>query len=107
VAYQQQLEMLTRVRSAVAEVATSRKRLELQAGQLGQQIDKVGDRSRKAMEVGGGDQAEETGARRDAAQERLADLRHQYADVQAEEECVSVQPAGKHHDGGDRGARQR
>jgi phage shock protein A len=53
VAYQQQLEMLTRVRSAVAEVATSRKRLELQAGQLGQQIDKVGDRSRKAMEVGG------------------------------------------------------
>jgi phage shock protein A len=54
VAYQQQLEMLTRVRSAVAEVATSRKRLVLQAGQLEQQIDKVGDRGRKAMEVGGG-----------------------------------------------------
>ena len=45
--------MLTRVRSAVTEVAMSRKRLVLQAGQLEQQIDKVGDRSRKAMEVAG------------------------------------------------------
>lgn len=36
VAYERQLEMLTRIRRAVANVATSRKRLELQAGQLEQ-----------------------------------------------------------------------
>jgi hypothetical protein len=90
VSYQRQLEMLTRVRRAVAEVATSRKRLELEAGQLEQQIGKLGDQSRTAMEVGRGDLAEEARARRDAAQQRLADLRRQYADIQAEEERVTV-----------------
>ena len=90
VAYQRQLEMLTRVRRAVAEVATSRKRLELQANQLEQQIGKLGDQSRKAMEAGRGDLAEEAGVRRGAAREQLADLQRQYADVQAEEERVTV-----------------
>ena len=90
VAYQRQLEMLTRVRRAVAEVATSRKRLELQANQLEQQIGKLGDQSRKAMEAGRGDLAEEAGVRRGAAREQLADLQRQYAEVQAEEERVTV-----------------
>jgi hypothetical protein len=88
--YQRQLEMLTRVRRAVADVATSRKRLELQAEQLEQQIGKLGDQSRKAMEMARGDLAEQARARRDAAQEQLTDLRRQYADVQAEEERLTV-----------------
>src|SRR5712691_446406 len=88
--YQRQLEILTRVRRAVADVATSRKRLELETAHLEQQIGKLGDQSRKAMEEGRGDLAEEARARRDAARERLADLRRQYADVQAEEERVTV-----------------
>ena len=88
--YQRQLGTLTRVRRAVAEVATSRKRLELAAGQLEQQIGKLGDQSRNAMKMGRGDLAEEAEARRGAAQERLADLRRQYADVQAEEERLTV-----------------
>jgi hypothetical protein len=90
VAYQRRLEMLTRVRRAVAEVATSRKRLELQANQLEQQIGKLGDQSRKAIEAGRGDLAEEAGVRRGAAREQLADLQCQYADVLAEEERVTV-----------------
>jgi hypothetical protein len=45
-------------------VATSRKRLELQAIQLEQQIGKLDEQSRKAMEMGRGDLAEEPGARR-------------------------------------------
>lgn len=88
--YQRQLEMLTRVRRAVADVATSRKRLELQAAQLEQQISKLGEQSRKAMESGRGKLAEEADARRGAAGEQLADLRRQYADVQAEEERITV-----------------
>ena len=83
--------MLARVRSAVAEVATSRKRLELQVGQLEQQIDKVGDRSREAMEVGRSDLA--GGGRGTPGCCPGAARRHQYADVQAEEERVPVQPA--------------
>jgi hypothetical protein len=84
-AYERQLEMLTRVRRAVATVATSRKRLELQANQLEQQIGKLGGQSRAAMEAGRGDLAEEAGARRGAVQEQLAGLQRQYAGMQAEE----------------------
>ena len=40
-------------------MATSRKRLELQANQLEQQIGKLGDQSRTAMEEGRGDLAEQ------------------------------------------------
>jgi|SRR5689334_10214504 len=89
-AYERQLEMLTRTRRAVATVATSRKRLELQANQLEQQIGKLDEQSRKAMELARGDLAEEAGARRGAAQEQLADLLRQYANVQAEEERLTV-----------------
>ena len=89
-AYERQLEMLTRVRRAVADVATSRKRLELQANQLGQQIGKLGEQSRTAMEAGRDDLAEEAGARRGAAREQLADLQRQYAVMQAEEGRLTV-----------------
>jgi hypothetical protein len=82
--------MLTRVRRAVATVATSRKRLELQANQLEQQIGKLGEQSRRAMEAGRGDLAEEAGARRGAVQEQLADLQRQYAGTQAEEGRLTV-----------------
>jgi phage shock protein A len=89
-AYERQLEMLTRVRRAVATVATSRKRLELQATQLEQQIGKLGEQGRTAVEAGRGDLAEEAGERRGAAREQLAGLQRQYAGVQAEEERLSV-----------------
>lgn len=89
-AYERQLEMLTRVRRAVADVATSRKRLELQAARLEQQISKLGEQGRKAMEAGHGNLAEEADARRGAAEEQLADLRREYAAVQAEEERITA-----------------
>src|ERR1700751_4604985 len=54
-AYERQLEMLTRARRSVANVATSRKRLELQANELQLQIGKLGQQSRKATEMGRGD----------------------------------------------------
>jgi phage shock protein A len=89
-AYERQLEMLTRVRRVVADVATSRKRLELQANQLEQQIGKLDEQSCKAMEVGRGDLAEQAGARRGAAREQLAGLQRQYAGLLAEEERLTV-----------------
>ena len=42
--YQRQLELLTKVRRGVADVATSRKRVELQINQLEQQAAKLTDR---------------------------------------------------------------
>ncbi len=51
-AYQRHLGTLTRVRRAVADVATTRKRLELQIGDLERQVGGRGDASRKAMHTG-------------------------------------------------------
>ena len=89
-AYGRQLERLTRVRRAVADVATSRKRLELAAGQLEQHLAKLADQIRNALETGRGDLAEQAGERRRAAAERLAEMRRQHAVMQAEEERLTV-----------------
>ena len=47
--YQQQVEMLTKVRRGVADVATSRKRVELQINQLQTQSDKLTEQAQKAL----------------------------------------------------------
>src|SRR5437588_10202941 len=49
--YQRQLELLTKVRRGVADVATSRKRVELQMNQLQQASNKLEDQARKALGV--------------------------------------------------------
>ena len=47
--YQKQLELLQKVRKGVADVATSRKRIELQMNQLQQQADKLTSQAQKAL----------------------------------------------------------
>ena len=47
--YQRQLELLQKVRRGVADVATSRKRVELQANQLQQQSDKLQSQAQQAL----------------------------------------------------------
>lgn len=49
--YQKQLELLQKVRRGVADVATSRKRLELQLNQLQGQSSKLEDQGRKAQRL--------------------------------------------------------
>jgi len=51
--YQKQLELLQKVRRGVADVATSRKRVELQITQLTQQGDKLRGQAEKALSAGG------------------------------------------------------
>src|SRR5436309_13379672 len=50
--YQRQLELLTKVRRGVADVATSRKRVQLQVKQLQQPANKLEDQARKALGMG-------------------------------------------------------
>lgn len=88
-ACQRQLLTLRRVRRGVADVATSRARLEWQAGELEQQAGELDGQSRVRMEAGQGGVAGEAPVSRDTA-ERLADLRRQYADMQAKEERLVV-----------------
>ena len=88
--YQRQLEMLQKVRRGVADVATSRKRIELQMNQLQQQSGKLDDQARKALAMGREDLAREALGRKSAAQGQLNDLQAQYAQLQAEEEKLTV-----------------
>jgi phage shock protein A len=88
--YQRQLEMLQKVRRGVADVATSRKRLELQMNQLQQQSAKLEKQARDALGAGREDLAREALSRRSSAQGQLNDLQGQYASLQAEEEKLTV-----------------
>ena len=62
--YEKQLENLTKVRRAVADVATARKRIELQATELQKQADKLQDQAKAALTQGNEDLAREALARR-------------------------------------------
>ena len=88
--YQRQLEMLQKVRRGVADVATSRKRLELQQQQLQQQSDKLEGQSRQALAAGREDLAREALTRRSGLQQQLTDLSAQHAALQAEEEKLTL-----------------
>jgi phage shock protein A len=88
--YQKQLELLQKVRRGVADVATSRKRLELQTQQLQQQSDKLEAQSRQALGAGREDLAREALTRRSAIQQQQGDLTTQHAALQAEEEKLTL-----------------
>ena len=88
--YQRQLELLTKVRDGIVNVAASRKRVELQMNQLQQQANKLEDQARKALGMGREDLARAALARKALAERRLNDLRAQYASLQAEEEKLTV-----------------
>ncbi len=84
--YQKQLELLQKVRKGVADVATSRKRVELQINQLQQQSDKLTGQAQKALGMGREDLAREALTRKSGLTTQLGDLQAQHAQLQAEEE---------------------
>jgi phage shock protein A len=84
--YQKQLELLQKVRKGVADVATSRKRVELQINQLQQQSDKLTEQAQKALGLGREDLAREALTRKSGLASQLSDLQAQHAQLQGEEE---------------------
>ena len=88
--YQRQLEMLTKVRRGVADVATSRKRVELQMNQLQAQSDKLTEQAQKALTLGREDLAREALTRKSALTQQLTDLQTQHAQLQGEEEKLTL-----------------
>jgi len=79
--YEQQLENLTKVKRAVADVATARKRVEIQAEQLKSQGDKLGDQAKAALAQGNEPLAREALTRREALTSQLKDLDTQHASI--------------------------
>jgi phage shock protein A len=88
--YEKQLELLTKVRRGVADVATSRKRLEIQMKQLQGSADKLQSQAQQAVSAGRDDLAREALTRRAAVNQQLADLQTQHANLQAEEEKLTL-----------------
>jgi phage shock protein A len=87
--YQTQLELLQKVRRGVADVATSRKRIELQINSLQQGSDKLDRQARDALSGGREDLAREALTRKAGVQSQLSDLQTQYAALQGEEEKLT------------------
>ncbi len=88
--YEKQLELLQKVRRGVADVATSRKRLELQGKQLQQTWIKLEQQAREALTAGREDLAREAIARRATVERQLADLERQHTQLEAEEQKLTL-----------------
>jgi phage shock protein A len=88
--YQKMLEMQTKVRRGVADVATSRKRLELQMKQLQQASDKLTNQAQQALGQGREDLAREALTRKSGISSQLTDLQAQHAQLQGEEEKLTL-----------------
>jgi phage shock protein A len=84
--YTRQLDLLSKVRRGVADVATSRKRVELQINQLEQQSTKLQDQAQKAITMDREDLAREALTRKSGLAAQITDLKTQLAQLQAEEE---------------------
>src|ERR671932_2013607 len=69
--YERQLDLLQKMRRGVADVATSRKRIELQAQQLQQSAAKLEGQAKQALTQGREDLAREALARRSALAAQL------------------------------------
>ena len=88
--YQRQLDLLSKVRRGVADVATSRKRVELQVNQLEAQSNKLTGQAEKAIGMGREDLAREALTRKSGLTSQISDLKAQHAQLQAEEEKLTL-----------------
>jgi phage shock protein A len=88
--YQRQVELLSKVRRGVADVATSRKRVELQVNQLEQQSTKLQDQAQKAITMDREDLAREALTRKSGLTTQINDLKVQHAQLQGEEEKLTL-----------------
>jgi phage shock protein A len=84
--YEKQLEMLQKVRRGVADVATSKKRLELQGAKLEQSVTKLDTQARQALQSGREDLARVALERKKGIQLQLQDLDAQRAQLQGEQD---------------------
>ena len=92
--YKRQLELLTKVRRGVADVATSRKRVELQVAQLKQQSDKLTEQAQKALSMGREDLAREALTRKSALTSQMTTCRPSRPSCRARRRSSRSPPSG-------------
>ena len=84
--YEKQLELLSNVKRGVADVVTSKKRLQLQTTQLEQSVVKLESQAREAVAQGREDLARAALERKSAVQSQLQGLDQQVASLEAQQE---------------------
>jgi len=84
--YEKQLELLQNVKRGIADVATAKKRLELQTAQLEQSIVKLETQAREALAAGREDLARQALERKAAVQAQLQGLDQQVQGLDAQQE---------------------
>src|SRR5829696_3607420 len=84
--YEQQLRLLQNVKRGIADVVTSKKRLQLQTSKLEQELVKLEDQARQALAAGREDLARQALERKSAAQQQLRSLDTQIEQLEAQQE---------------------
>jgi phage shock protein A len=87
--YQMQLEALQKVKRGVAEVATSKKRLELQKAKLEQNVNKLNGQAREALKANREDLARLALERKKQLEIELEGLNQHIAELQKEQEKLT------------------
>ena len=84
--YEQQIQLLQNVKRGIADVATSRKRIELQTRKLEESIVKLETQARQAVGAGREDLARQALERKAAVQQQLQGLDQQLQQLQAQQD---------------------
>ena len=86
VSYEKQLQLLQNVKRGVAEVTTSKKRLELQKAKLQMGLDKLDGQAKEALQAGREDLARKALENKASLQAQSATLDQQIADLQDQQQ---------------------
>ena len=84
--YDRQVDMLAQLRRGLAEVATARKRIELQGQEIGARYERLGDQAQEAMDQGREDLARVALERRSGLEQEIVVLRGQFEALRQQED---------------------
>jgi phage shock protein A len=87
--YEKQLELLQNVKKGIADVVTSKKRLQMQSSKLEQQVVKLDTQARQALSQGREDLARAALERKTVAQTELQSLDQQVAELERQQEQLT------------------
>ena len=87
--YEKQLELLQNVKKGIADVVTSKKRLQMQTGKLEQQVVKLDTQARQALAAGREDLARAALERKQLAQSELQGLDQQVTELEDQQQRLT------------------
>ena len=87
--YEQMLEQITKVRTALVQIAAARKQLELQEDQFRHTLDHLNQEAAQAVQLGREDLAREALSRKAAAQEQIDALEPQHQQLVEQQEKMT------------------